>query len=332
MTIVPIPAILRRFVELDPDPGSIQDWCVMLRRCKQMRNRYDLLLSAEMEADFGAPGIQYIHFPELSAFYRPTPSLQTRRWWRFSCDLLRGEVPLWKAVAGYSFESMRSNLTVTNSHWIGDLVRSVYGIEPITLYPPAGGDFEPLPWSERTNGFVSIGRITASKRFDWIIETLSRVRSHNPEVKLYIVGSIDTGPDAVAYLCRLRTLVQANAEWVELHENISRVELIELLQRNRYGIHAHIAEHFGIAVAEILLAGCIPFVYNSGGPSEIVGYDPRITYSSGGEAVSKILSVMNDSVLQEEIRSSLESRAGLFTAERFMQEFRTIVARRLASQ
>jgi hypothetical protein len=87
-----------------------------------------------------------------------------------------GELRPWVVLADYSFDRMKQNLTITNSDGIGDLFRSVYGIESVTLYPPADGDFRPLPWSQRENGFVAIGRINVCKRFEWIIETITPER------------------------------------------------------------------------------------------------------------------------------------------------------------
>ena len=153
LKVITISPWVRRIVELDPDPGSIQDWCVLLRRCKQIRRQYDLVLSAEMEADFGAPGIQYIHFPALTAFYPAQASAPTLRWRQKGTALVRGALRPWMVVADYSFERMRRNLTLVNSDWIGELVSQAYGIEAVTVYPPAAGEFPPIPWEQREECF-----------------------------------------------------------------------------------------------------------------------------------------------------------------------------------
>lgn len=223
-------------------------------------------------------------------------------------------------------------MTLTNSDWVGDLVRKTYGIETVTLYPPAAGGFRRMPWAQRENGFVCIGRINPCKRIEWIVELLDRVRTEIPEVRLHIVGPSDIMPGSHAYRRKLAELFRSNADWVELHENLPREELLELLARNRYGIHAHTDEHFGIAVAEMVLAGCIPFVYDRGGPVEIVGGDSRLLYSSADDAMEKIVRTMTDLPQQENLLTKLAARAQLFSAERFMREVRGIVERALAAR
>ena len=116
---------------------------------------------------------------------------------------------------------------------------------------------------------------------------------------------------------------------MQLHDNLSREELLHLLARNRYGIHANLEEHFGIAVAEMLLAGCIPFVYEKGGPVEIVGDDPHLTYACADDAVEKILHMVNNPILQRSTLEKLAARGQLFTVERFMRDVRALVAREL---
>jgi glycosyltransferase involved in cell wall biosynthesis len=326
---IPVPPLLRRIVELDPDPGSIQDWCVLLRRCKHRQHNYDLVLSTELEADYGVPGIQYIHWPGVTSFYPPKDSHSERRWWRKSVALIRGELRPWMLVADYSFERMRQNVTLTSSEWVGDLVSRAYGIETQTLYPPACGSFSIRPWAEREDGFVCVGRMNPEKRIEWIIETLGRVRARRSNLKLHIAASLDIAPGAQAYRRRIVTLVRSNADWVHLHEDLSREDLLELLACNRYGIHANPQEHFGIVVAEMLLAGSIPFVHSKGGPVEIVGHQPCLIYSSAEDAVEKIIAMMTDRARQEASLAVLALRAELFTTERFMRDIRALVAREL---
>ncbi|MGH7808619.1 MAG: glycosyltransferase, partial [Thermodesulfobacteriota bacterium] len=129
------------------------------------------------------------------------------------------------------------------------------------------------------------------------------------------------------YYNRIKASVQANSSWIYLHEYISRKELLQLVSKHRYGIHAHQEEHFGIAVAEMVRAGCIPFVPIDGGPVEIVGGDTRLIYGTEEEAVDKIIRVMNNPDEQISILSYLDSRKKLFSTEKFMNQIREIVRR-----
>jgi glycosyltransferase involved in cell wall biosynthesis len=329
MKIITIPWIFRRIAELDPDPGSIQGWCLLMRRCKQLQSHYDLVLGTELEADYGVPGIQYIHSPGLAAFYPPPASALDPRWWRRCVALVRGELRPWMLLADFSFARMRMNTTLTSSVWIGEVVAKAYAIQTETLYPPAGGNFVRTPWAQRDDGFVCVGRLSRTKRIEWMIDTLARVKAQHPGLKFHIAGSLDSAPDAQTYRRQLAELVRSHSQWVHLHDNLSRDELLCLLARNRYGIHANLEEHFGIAVAEMLLAGSIPFVYHQGGPVEIVGGDPHLTYASSDDAVEKILHMMSDGALQQNTLESLAARAPLFTVERFMRDVRALVAREL---
>jgi glycosyltransferase involved in cell wall biosynthesis len=329
LKIITIPWVFRRIAEWDPDPGSIQGWCLLMRRCKQLQSQYDLVLGTELEADYGVPGIQYIHSPGLVSFYPPAAATLDRRWWRRCAALLRGELRPWMLVADFSFECMRSNTTLTSSNWIGEVIAKAYRIETETLYPPAGGNFLRAPWEHREDGFVCVGRLSRNKRIEWMIENLARVRVQQPGLKFHIAGSLDSAPDAQPYRRQLLELVRANSQWVQFHENLSREDLLGLLARNRYGIHANLEEHFGIAVAEMMLAGCIPFVYHKGGPVEIVGGDPHLTYTSADDAVGKILQMMSDPALQQGTLERLAARAHLFTVERFMRDVGALVAREL---
>lgn len=116
-----------------------------------------------------------------------------------------------------------------------------------------------------------------------------------------------------------------DASWVFLNENLSREELMALVSKHRYGIHGMPDEHFGVAVAEMVKAGCIVFVPHRGGQVEIAGKDERLVYGGEDEAVSKIVRIMNNPEEQTSLRSYLGSRKELFSAERFMNQIREIV-------
>jgi glycosyltransferase involved in cell wall biosynthesis len=323
------PAI-RRIFDLDPDPGSIQKNCYLGRLCKRMRPNFDLVLASDNEVDLGKPAMQYVHVPHLAHVYpKVAPDLDLPPGKKLAA-LFRGKIRPWMLVGGYSFERMKRNRTIVNSDWTGRWVRRVYGIDSVTVYPPAPGDFPDIPWEEREDGFVVIGRLNPDKRSIWCLHVLEIVRRSFPAIKLHIIGSTSPCPEETAYYGMLAPLVRANASWVTLHENISREEMQGLVARQRYGMHAMKDEHFGMAVAEMVLAGCIPFVHNSGGPPEIAGYDSRLIYDSAEEAAEKILRVIRSSAQQADIRAGLGPRRRLFRSETFMNGILAEVSRALS--
>jgi hypothetical protein len=315
------PLSLRVFAQLFPYLTSFK-YALLLRMCKKMRGEYDVMISLNNESDFGQRGIQYVHDPPywLSATQgRPRFSLELlspRNIW----SMFKGRQRPWMLVAGFSYDRMRSNLTLVNSRWTGGKVENLYGMRCLTVYPPVPGPFPDSPWEGRENGFVCIGRIAPWKRIEKLIEIIEAVRSQIRDVHLHIIGTTE---DRI-YRMKLLRLAQGST-WLHLSENVSRKELVRLVSRHRYGIHGMVNEPFGIAVAEMLHGGCIVFVPRNGGPKEIVGGDERLLYETNEEAVRKILRVMKNRDEQRSILRHLRSRKALYSTESFVKRIREIV-------
>jgi len=293
------------------------------KRSRRIADQFDAVLTSDNEGDVGPRGIQYIHFPKI----RWNAAAGERQWWSapegpwWSAPVIRAYCAIADRLTGVSWERMRRNLTLVNSDFTGRSVRKLHGIEAITVYPPAIGEFPEVPWEQRKDGFVCIGCIVPWKRIELMIEILSAVRAAGAQVHLHVVGK----GGSPGYMASMRRLVQANASWVHLHEDISRPELVELIAGHRYGIHAMHEEPFGVAVAELISGSCITFVPNSGGQVEIVGNDERLIYTSREDAVNKIIRAIREPDYQASLRSYVASRSQLFRSERFVSRIREVV-------
>jgi glycosyltransferase involved in cell wall biosynthesis len=322
--VILAPAALRWAVDAMPFPLGLLRTCVMLRLGRRLAPGYDLLLCANNESDFGRPGIQYIHFPWN---FWPRPEVDFR-WYHVSLGLVRAYHRLCHGIAGVSFDRIRQNVTLVNSDWTAGKVREAHGIESVTLHPPVAGDFPDLPWSEREDGFVCAGRFAPEKNLDAVIDIVAALRLRVPSVHLHLVGGRDSQP---RYERRIRRRAAAHPDWIFLHQDVSRSELTRLFGQHRYGIHGMLEEHFGMAIAEMVRAGCIPFIPNGGGQVEIVGGDERLVYRDPTDAVEKAARVLVDPGLQHALRADLARQRDDFSAERFAARLREIVRRHRAS-
>ena len=326
VAVIKLKAPIRAFFRLDPDPDSIQPLAYMMRICRRIRHRYDLVISAAMdEADLGGEGLLYIHYPGLGQFWKSNRDCEEDHALRRILSLLRGRIRPWVFLSGYSLKRLKQCRILTNSDWTGAVVRNLYGVPTQTIYPPATAAPCTLPWKARQNSFVTIGRFNQFKRLEWIVELFHRLRQVHPNLSLHIVGTPETGKEASRSYRWLVEQARTNPDWLTIHEELPRHEMLGLLGRVKYAVHAKIDEHFGIAPAEALLAGCIPFVHNSGGQVEIVGRDPRLCFSEAEDATAKIDRVLSDALLQDVLRASLQKLAPLFTAERFKADFRRVI-------
>lgn len=302
-----------------PAPLSLLKTSLLLRAAKKIEAEYDLAMTVNNEADLGRPGIQYVHFPWA---YQPRPPTDLR-WYHGSAAVVAGYYRLCEWVAGFSVERMKRNLTLVNSNWTAAKVKERHGIDSLTVYPPVPGTFPPISWEEREDGFVCIGRISPEKELDKVIDVVAAVRAQGRGVHLHIVGT----PGDAAYTAHIRRRALDAGAWVFLDENLSRDELAQLVSRHRYGIHGMVEEHFGIAIAEMVRAGCIVFVPCGGGQTEIVEGEERLLYETTEEAVAKIVRVLNDRELQASLRAYLRTRQAVFSTDRFVETIRDVVRR-----
>jgi glycosyltransferase involved in cell wall biosynthesis len=267
----------------------------------------------------GRPGIQYVHYPKLDPG-RPDVDLQ----WYHGAPLVAAYRAFTRRLGRTTDAGVRANLTLVNSAYTAARVRELYGIEPVVLYPPVPGEFPAVPWHARNDGVVAIGRLSPEKRLADVVHAVHLARRGGADLDLHLIGSEGDR----AYLDEVRALVREHAAWVHLHLDLARDELLHLVAAQRYGLHAMIDEPFGIAVAEMLRAGCIPFVHASAGPREIVGDDPRLLFRDPAEAAQRLLAVHRDPAAQDALRASLAVRAQEFSTTRFVDELRTLVAGR----
>jgi glycosyltransferase involved in cell wall biosynthesis len=315
VAVVCAPSTLARMLAPLPLPLVLLKEALFWRRIRSIFGPHDVLISGNNEADFGRPGIQYIHYPWN---LRPRPDL---RWYHVSV-LLHPYYRLCDGLVHFSADGARLNLSLVNSDWTGAVMRRRYGVAPRTVYPPVTATLAEVPWEARQNGFVCVGRIVPEKQVERVIDIVARVRETAPDVRLHIVGTPDAHP---LYVRRIRRHVRAQAGWITLHENLPRAELLRLMAGQRYGIHGMRQEHFGIAAAEMVSAGAIVFVPADGGQVEIVGGDERLLYRTRGEAVTRIRRVLSDPAEQARLRAALAARRGLFSGDRFVEAIRGIV-------
>jgi len=283
--------------------------------------QFDLLLSTGNEFFADVPVIQYIHFPAYTrlqhARYEPWAPSAKYRLYRSLCS----------RIANPREKSPEEATFLVNSDWTADLVREAYDMNVRVLYPPVSvSDFAPVDWTEKEDGFVTVGRIHPSKEQHTMIEILDRLHDRGANHHLHIVGGIADE----SYASEIRRLA-AEREYVHLEGYLERDELTQLVEKHRYGLHARKYEHFGIAVAELVAGGCIPFVPRGGGQMETVGERDNLMYRTPEEAADNILSVTNERELQEDIREHLRECGPDLSVERFARELNDLVAETLSN-
>lgn len=296
---------------------------VMVRWFKARGCAFDVPISAMNEMDFGRPGIQYVHFPmfghgaERVRALVGYPHSRTTRVYRGSL----------RWFASFSDERVRGNLTLVNSAWTAKAFETAYGQPARVVYPPVMSAFPEVSWDTREDGFVALSRMVAEKHLERAIEILARVRHEGFAVHLHVTA----GQGDLACIEEIRRAQATHGPWLHLERALDRQGIAALVARHRYGIHTRENEHFGIAVAEMLKGGCLPFVPASGGQLEIIGPNPDLAFESDADAVRKICAVLRDRERQQVLRTRLRAQIPLFSETRFVagiaQAFEDFVGR-----
>ncbi|WP_135303758.1 glycosyltransferase [Haloarcula amylovorans] len=262
---------------------------------RRYQSEHDALVCTHGEFAIG-DAVEYVHFPYFSA------DAMRRYDTRFEESLYPPYHRVCRALKRRDSEN--GVRTLTNSEWTASVVNEMLGRDAEVLYPPVDtAAFDPPPWDDMESGFVSLGRLHPLKRQHELIELVDAVREAGVETHLHIVGP--TGDEA--YTERLHELA-ASRPYVTLDGRLPREDVVSLLESHRYGLHARRFEHYGIAVAEMVAAGSLPFVHDSGGQREVVGEIDGLLYDDREDATEKLLEALRSPDRQQRLRNELANR------------------------
>lgn len=295
------------------------------RALKYFVNSHDLLISTYNLCDFGLPAIHFIADfswdEELRSRSDPAPDgvrgmFHRLRWLR------RYYLRLCTTISPPSERDLFAgeDLIVANSQWTAAKLSERYGVPPLVVYPPVAGSFPAIPFASRKNDFACLGRIAPEKRIERMIQIIGAVRKRGHDARIRIIGQLDGSP----YARTIGALAQRHREWVLLEGRRVGAEKVQILADCRYGIHGREGEAFGIAVAEMVKAGCVTFAPSEGGPAEILDHE-ALLYCNDEDAVEKITAVMKHDARDEELNSHLRRQAEKFSPEIFMAGIRQVV-------
>lgn len=316
---LPVPAWLERTGKFAALQGRFG-----LRYVRKVASQFDVLIGLYGPLDCGRRCIQRIADFSFVEEWRLAQHPGVRgwnSWWYAPASPLRAAyLALCDGVCRSRPDGWKRNLTLSNSAWTQALMREKFGVESTVGYAPVVGEFPAVPFANRERGFVCVGRISPEKRVDAIIEILSQVRSRGYDIHLHVLGGVDHS----AYGTLIQQLAGQNPDWVFLEGWAAGDEKRALLAHHRFGIHGRPNEPFGIAVAEMVLAGCIVFVPNGGGQVEIVNH-PDLIFANETEAVEKIVAVLADEAQQQKLCGALRTGTARFSAEAFVTTLRRTV-------
>jgi glycosyltransferase involved in cell wall biosynthesis len=301
------------------------------RECRRLAPHFDVVTSYYNPCDLGVPLIQFVadfsFVPKLQRTLHP--SLTTARpWWYGDTILRRAYLGLCDSLAPGRAENWKKNVTVANSRWTAGLLEREFGLVARRVqFCPVPGSFPAVPWNERGNGFVCVGRVVPEKRMDAVIGILHQVRQQGFDIHLHILGDLDHSPFAK----KVQALASRHRDWVFLEGRVAGEAKRELMARHKFGINGCEREAFGIAVAELVKAGCITFVPNGGGQTEIVAH-PSLTFENDGDAIRKIVCALENLALQAALAGHLRERSRELSTERFQETVRSLVAEFLATR
>jgi glycosyltransferase involved in cell wall biosynthesis len=296
----------------------------LLRYVRRVAPEFDVVISGYGPMDFGKPGVQIIADFSFVEGWRMElhPTFRTRKTWFYGDTLVRRTyLGICDRIAAVSPEAWKQNITLANSAWSADRLLKKYGISSQVVYPPVAIDFPSIPYAKRDNGFVCLGRLSPEKCVHSVIAILQKVRERGHDVHLHILGGLDN-PD---YANQVRGLAERFREWVFLEGWTIGERKKELLAGHRFGINACPNEAFGIAVAEMVLAGCVVFVPNGGGQVEIINH-PALIYADEADAVEKIDSLLTHEAEQEKLRDHLRRGSNSYSVKTFVETIRRVVA------
>ena len=252
-------------------------------------------------------------------------------------NILHFQIPMHE-VNGHSLVNRmkfaRIHHVVCNSRFTKGIIDREYHLDSEVIYPPIN---IAVKKEKKKNIILSVGRFTRSmhdKRQDVLLQTFKELVDEGLSGwKLVFVGSSAEGKEMIA------TLIKHSSGYpVEIRTDIKHPQLEEEYARAKifwhaagYGIdqekNPERVEHFGIATAESMAAGCVPIVINKGGQPEIVknGEDGYL-WETPQSLKNRTLQLIRSPEEMKNFASNAKKTSQRFSKERFCQEILNLLS------
>jgi len=304
--------------------------------------------------------LEYIHFPfdatfkreyrHVGFYYKDDPYMK-ERYSRFPLNIYISAYSKIYSLFARDNPFNYATYVLTNSRWTAEIIKSIYGNEPIVLNPPIPPNIavvgSPRPFGDRLPLVVMLGRFSEEKRYHWVVtELMSRLVRGFPSTKLVIFGGATTRTqlgyvNRVAGLARnagfgVKVINEGNVinELDEEHQvylrlNAPRAEINEVMDKARVFLHATINEHWGIAVAEAMARGLPVVVHRSGGAWSDLAMNGEVGlgYESVDEAVEALTKLLTDEKAWSRYSGKSLGRVGEITFDKFVSRLSELVKR-----
>ncbi len=219
----------------------------------------------------GTPHIRYLSGPPLlpqldsvSPGLRGIPYRVLRSLYR---NLLSKRFPV--------YDYHRDSNYVINSEYTASLFEEAHGVRLPVVHPPidlTGRNFVPNDLDQRDT-VAYFSRFARYKRPQMVLALAAR----HPEMRFILMGGVRKLQQPFVESLHEQARAQG-LQNVEFIENPSNARVKEELARTRFYVFPAVNEHFGMATAEAIGSGAIPFVHDSGGQREVVP-DPRLRFT-----------------------------------------------------
>ncbi|MFA5507609.1 MAG: glycosyltransferase, partial [Vulcanimicrobiota bacterium] len=225
--------------------------------------------------------------------------------------------------APWDDERTKENFTVANSYFTSESYRALYGKEAdAVVYPPPVGSARTIERAHRKLAFLAMARADPQKGWDDTVGIVKglRDRGHNVTLTMFVL----TSSSAPVTLQWIKENAESNSSWLTLRLNASRAEIDRAIGEHRFGLHCGWGETYGMAVAEMLLGGCLTSVRESGGQTEIVT-ELELRFRRRKDAIEKWDAILRDPELEARLLSSQAARRELYSREAFFKNFHTMM-------
>lgn len=209
---------------------------------------------------------------------------------------------------------------ITNSYFTNNWLAK-WGIDSTVIYPYLDNDFIEFKIEElkKEKIILTVGRFFThlhTKKHDLIIKLFKKIKSEHSQMadfKLILAGGLKK--EDQEYFNNLKKIVN-NDPSISLETNISYSELLSLYKKSLlywhftgFGIdenkNPQLLEHLGITPLEAMASGCLTFVYNAGGPKELItDGENGFLFQNEDELFKKTLAILKNQAFQKKIQKN----------------------------